>query len=61
MPIHAPDCHLCERALAVVRDARAIREAEEAAAIPLRVSGLGSRSRPAGAVGNAAEHILLPE
>ena len=37
------------------------KTAEEAAAIPLRVSGLGSRSRPAGAVGNAAEHILLPE
>jgi glutaredoxin len=23
MPSHAPDCHLCERALAVVRDAQA--------------------------------------
>jgi glutaredoxin len=23
MPIHAPDCHFCDRALAVVRDAQA--------------------------------------
>ena len=41
--------------------ARALPEAQEAAEIEPHVSGLGSRSRPAGAVGNAAEHILLPE